>query len=76
MLKNDALHRGIPISVSLKNSLLEEDMQPKAEVSKHRTIVISAIAVCVAIGISFIARFLVYLINVVTDFQIWRPYPQ
>ncbi|HEU4607758.1 MAG TPA: chloride channel protein, partial [Chitinophagaceae bacterium] len=71
MLKNDALHRGIPISVSLKNSLLEEDMQPKAEVSKHRTIVISAIAVCVAIGISFIARFLVYLINVVTGLSFY-----
>lgn len=71
MLKNDTLNGGIPISVSLKNSLLAEDMQPRTEVYKHRTIIISAIAVCVAIGISFIARFLVYLINVVTGISFY-----
>ena len=65
---NKTIHQnGIPVSPTL--SVLEES-QPGAEKSfllKSRILKISVLAVVVATAISFIAKFLVYLINMVTN---------
>lgn len=60
-------HNGIPVSPTL--SILEE-AEPGGKRNfylKSRILKISALAVAVAAAISFIARFLVYLINLVTN---------
>lgn len=67
MNKSEIINSGIPISVSLNESLEEESFQPKASYNKSRLITISFQAIVVAICISFIAKLLVYLINVVTN---------
>ena len=57
----------IPVSVSLAPSLEEESLQPKTNHDKRRLFRISVLAVLVAVAISFIAKLLVYLIDLVTN---------
>jgi H+/Cl- antiporter ClcA len=71
MDKSDLLNTGIPISVSLNETLEEENFQPKTSYNKKRLITISLLAILVAICISFIAKFLVYLINFVTNISFY-----
>ncbi len=59
--------KSIPISVSLNATLESEDIQSKFTDNKKRLLVISSLAVLVAIAISFIAKFLVYLISLITN---------
>lgn len=58
---------GIPVSVSLKPTLEAEDIRPHVGEDKKRLITISAMAVLVAICISFIAKFLIHLIYFITN---------
>jgi CIC family chloride channel protein len=60
-------HDRIPISVSLDEALSPGDISPQPTANKHRLAVLSLFAVAVAGCISFIAKGLVYLINLITN---------
>jgi len=66
MTKNNS-DRPIPVSVSLTDVLEAENIYPGQTQNKNRIITIAALAVCIAILISFIAKLLVSLINLVTN---------
>ncbi len=61
------MHNGIPLSISLDPVLEAENIQPKTAQNKKRIIIVSGLAVLIAICISFIAKFLVYLIDLITN---------
>ena len=61
------LKNGIPISISLNPTLEAVGIQPQVTQNKNRLLTITALAVIVAICISFIAKLLIYLINLVTN---------
>lgn len=61
------IFNSIPISVSLNSTLETEDIQSKLTNNKKRLLVISLLAVLVAVAISFIAKLLVYLISLITN---------
>lgn len=65
------MHNSIPISISLEAALAAEQIKPKTNQNKKRLLTISALAVLVAIFISFIAKFLVYLINLITNISFY-----
>jgi chloride channel protein, CIC family len=58
---------GIPISVSLDETIIQQDFTTSAPGNKKRLLFISALAVFIGICISVIAKLLVYLINFVTN---------
>jgi H+/Cl- antiporter ClcA/CBS domain-containing protein len=58
---------GIPISVSLKPTLEQENVQQKKTYNKKRIFTISIIAVIIAALVSFIAKFLIRLIDLITN---------
>jgi len=62
---------GIPISVSLNATLDAEDIQRKTKSDKKRLLVISSLAILIAISISVIAKLLVYLINLITNISFY-----
>lgn len=62
---------GIPVSVSLKPTLEAEDIRPHLAENKKRLITISLLAVLVAICISFIAKFLIHLIYLITNISFY-----
>ena len=62
---------GIPVSVSLKPTLDAEDIRPHISENKKRLITISALAVVVATCISFIAKFLIHLIYLITNISFY-----
>lgn len=66
MKKEDILHKGIPISVSLEPATGEEGTTGFAQ-DKRRLIRISLIALSIAIVVSVVARFLVALIDLFTN---------
>ncbi|MEP7229512.1 MAG: chloride channel protein [Ginsengibacter sp.] len=61
------MHNGIPLSISLDPVLEAENIQPKISQNKKRITLISGLAILIAICISFIAKFLVYLIDLITN---------
>lgn len=65
------IFNSIPISVSLDTTLNAEDIKTKPVSNKKRIIVISALAVLVAVAISFIAKLLVYLISFFTNISFY-----
>jgi len=67
MSKGSFLKRGLPVSISLSPTLDAEHMQPKIPQSKKRLITISLMAIIVAILISFIAKFLMFIIGFITQ---------
>lgn len=67
MIKKNIFNNGIPISVSLKPTLEAENIQPQFDQNKKRLFTIAAMAVLVAITISFVAKFLIYLIYFITN---------
>lgn len=67
MTKSRSLSNGIPVSVSLNSALEAEDFHPQETKNKRRIFIISLIAVGVAIGVCFISKFLVLLINLITN---------
>ncbi len=67
MKNNNVLKNGIPVSVSLNPTLERESFQPKKLQDKKRLFTIAGLAVVIAISISIIAKFLVYLIDLFTN---------
>ncbi|MEO9257703.1 MAG: chloride channel protein [Crocinitomicaceae bacterium] len=61
-----SLNNSIPLSVSLNPLLESENIKQKKPHNKRRTLIISLLAVGVAVCISFIAKFLVNLIYFIT----------
>jgi len=61
----------IPISVSLSPTLEAENIKPAPAQNQKRLLLISALAVLVAIAISFLAKFLIYLINLITNISFY-----
>lgn len=72
MINKKYLKSGIPISVSLKPTLEAEDIKPHFSQNKKRLVTIAAMAVAIAIAISFIAKFLVYLIYFITNLSFYQ----
>ncbi|MGN6401249.1 MAG: chloride channel protein [Flavisolibacter sp.] len=67
MKQKPLAQNGIPISVSLDQTINEQDGNPIISADKSRLLFISLLAVIVGICISFIAKFLVYLINLIVN---------
>jgi chloride channel protein, CIC family len=67
MIKKNIFNNGIPISVSLKPTLEAENIRPQFTQNKKRLFTIAAMAVLVAITISLVAKFLIYLIYFITN---------
>ncbi|HEX5024829.1 MAG TPA: chloride channel protein [Agriterribacter sp.] len=64
---SNTLKNAIPISVSLNPALEQANFEQKKPQNKKRLFTISALAVLVAVCISFIAKFLVHLIDLITN---------
>src|SRR5665647_3640206 len=71
MRNNHILNNGIPISISLNPVLEQEHFQAKKPYDKKRIFTISALSVSIAVCISFIAKLLVYLIDLVTNISFY-----
>ncbi len=71
MKKYERPENGIPISISLQPTLEAESIPRPVIADKNRVLTISFLSVIVAICISFIAKFLIYLINLVTNISFY-----
>ncbi|MGH2566519.1 MAG: chloride channel protein, partial [Ginsengibacter sp.] len=67
MDRKNILNSGIPISISLNPTLEAENIRPQVTQNKKRLITVASLAVVVAVCISFVAKFLIYLINLITN---------
>lgn len=65
--KKNNPHSSIPISVSLEDNIIAEGFTPNLATDKKRILFISLLAVIIGIAVSFIARFLVLLINLLSN---------
>ena len=61
----------IPVSVSLQSTLQDADIISGPVGNKNRILTISLFSVLIAIAVSFIAKFLVYLIDLVTNISFY-----
>lgn len=61
----------IPISVSLDPMIETEEIKPGISYNKKRLFTISVLAVLIAVCISFIARLLIYLIDLITNISFY-----
>ncbi len=66
MAKKSILKDKIPISIALNPTLEAENIKPQTTQNKQRLLIIAALAVIIAICISFIAKFLINLIYFIT----------
>ncbi|MGE5518672.1 MAG: chloride channel protein [Candidatus Dadabacteria bacterium] len=66
MNKENLTETGIPVSVTLNETLEAEDGN-KPSYDKHRFLTIALLSIAVAVAISLVAKFLVFLINFVTN---------
>jgi len=71
MKRKGRLENGIPISISLQPTLEAENISKQEAPNKKRVLTISLLSVLIAICISFIAKFLIYLINLVTNISFY-----
>src|SRR5215216_6548551 len=62
---------GIPISISLEPELEAEGLRRRMAPGKQRLLLIAALSVLVAVCISFIAKLLVFLINLITNISFY-----
>ncbi len=74
MAQHKLLENGIPISISLQPTLEAEHISGKHSYIKLRVITFSALSITIAICISFIAKFLIYLIDLVTNISFHRTF--
>lgn len=65
-------HNGIPISVSLDETMAQQDFTTSKSANKRRLLFISALAVVIGICIAVIAKLLVYLINFFTNLSFYH----
>ncbi|HVT84319.1 MAG TPA: chloride channel protein, partial [Chitinophagaceae bacterium] len=63
--------RKIPISIALDPTLEAEEIKPASVSNKNRLLLIAALAVLIAAVVSFIAKGLVYLINLFTHISFY-----
>ncbi|GEO05022.1 chloride channel protein [Adhaeribacter aerolatus] len=70
-MENNIPDKGIPIAVSLTSTLEAENMRPQIAPDKKRLLIMAALAVVIAICISFISKLLVYLIDLVTHISFY-----
>ncbi|MBS1487095.1 MAG: chloride channel protein [Bacteroidetes bacterium] len=68
---NKTFHHNIPISVSLNATLETENMNTKPADNKKRVLFISSMAVLIAAAISLIAKFLIYLIDLIVNISFY-----
>ncbi|MGE0567565.1 MAG: chloride channel protein [Bacteroidia bacterium] len=61
------LNNGIPVSISLSPTLQRENVSSKKRYNKQRILLLSMLAVLIAVCISFIAKLLVHLIDLITN---------
>jgi|SRR5690348_1647830 len=71
MKKSERLFKNIPLSVSLQTTLRSEDMLEDEMSGKNRVLTISLYAIIVAAITSLIAKFLIYLIQIVTNISFY-----
>ncbi|MEO6135840.1 MAG: chloride channel protein [Ginsengibacter sp.] len=71
MATKNSLNNGIPISVGLNPTLDAENIHQPITQNKKRLLTISALAVFVAICISFIAKLLMFLLYLITDLSFY-----
>jgi chloride channel protein, CIC family len=67
MKRNNISNNGIPISISMDPLLKAEKIAPEIEKNKKRLLLISIIAFSISVLISFIAKLLVYMIDLFTN---------
>lgn len=65
------LNNGIPVSISLSPTLQRENVSSKKRFNKQRIFRLSILAVIIAICISFIAKLLVHLIDLITNISFY-----
>ncbi len=66
-MNTNLMNNGIPISISLNPTLENEKIKPQVNSDKKRILIISGIALVIAVSISFIAKLLVSLIDLLTN---------
>ena len=71
MIKSKSLNKGIPVSISLTPTIEAEIDQPLVAQDKKRLVTISVLAVLVAACISFIAKLLIHLIDLITNLSFY-----
>lgn len=67
MIKKDILKNGIPVSVSLHPTLEAENVKGNFSGNRKRLLIIASLAILLAVCISFIAKFLILLIYLITN---------
>lgn len=72
MNKAVSKNNGIPISPSLNAAIEEEEIESKKEDTKFRLLKISFAAFLVAIAVSGIAKFLIHLIDLITNISFYK----
>jgi CIC family chloride channel protein len=65
------LNNGIPVSLSISSVLEKENIKSKKKINKFRLLRLSGLAILIAICISFIAKFLVHLIDLITNISFY-----
>lgn len=71
MKETDLLKNGIPIAPSLNPTLEAEEFEPRKGENKKRLLTISSVAFLIALLVSFIAKFLIYLIDFFTNISFY-----
>lgn len=71
MKSNNSVSGGIPIAVSLKPTLEQEEINTKNPHYKKRLTYIAFLAVVIAICISFIAKVLIHFIDLITNISFY-----
>lgn len=71
MKKSNLLNNGIPISLSLHSALVSENFPQKKGENKKRILIISALALLLGICVSLIAKFLILLLNLITNISFY-----
>src|SRR5690606_807933 len=67
MAINKSSEKRIPLSVSLSSTLDPENVVSKSTIDKNRSLYLSIMAVIIAVFVSFIAKLLIALINLITN---------
>ncbi len=67
MAINKSSEKRIPLSVSLSSTLDPENVVSKSTIDKNRILYLSIMAVIIAVFVSFIAKLLIALINLITN---------
>lgn len=74
MRKINLLDNGIPVSPSLNPTLEAEQFEPPKEENKKRLLIISSLVLLIAVVISFVAKFLIILIDLITNISFYQDF--